>query len=130
VIPQFTLTRPAFPRREIMVAKQKIAGDFNRLISEGVTLVDFDARWCIPCRTQKPIVEALEKEFQGLAHIAILDVDRHAEIALRLAIQSIPTIVIFKDGIERKRFVGLQSGTKLSDALQSLLDGKRSYNYY
>lgn len=113
-----------------MAAKQKLAADFNRLISEGVTLVDFDARWCIPCRTQKPIVKALEKEFQGLAHIAILDVDRHSEIAFRLAIQSIPTIVIFKDGIERKRFVGLQSGTKLSDALQSLLDGKRAYSYY
>jgi thioredoxin 1 len=105
-----------------MAAKNRSARDFNRFISEGVTVVDFNAQWCLPCRRQEAIVRALEKEFQGLASVTVLDVDKYQEVALRLGVQSIPTIIIFKDGIERKRFIGLQSGTKLSDALKPFLD--------
>ena len=105
-----------------MAAKIRSAHDFKQSVSEGVTLVDFDAHWCRPCRNQEPIIRALEKEFRGLATVTVLDVDQHQEVALRLGIQSIPTIIIFKDGVEKRRFIGLQSGTKLSDALQPLLD--------
>jgi thioredoxin 1 len=121
----FTLTGPAIRRRIVMAAKIISAHDFKQSVSEGVTLVDFDAPWCRPCRTQEPIIRALEKEFQGLATVTVLDVDKHQEVALGMGIQSIPTIIIFKDGVEKKRFIGLQSGIKLSDALQSFLDGRR-----
>jgi thioredoxin 1 len=124
--PPFALARKAIHWRITMAAKNRSTRDFNRLISEGITLVDFNAQWCLPCRTQETIVRALEKELQGLASITILDVDKHQEVALRLGVQSIPTIIIFKDGIERKRFIGLQSGTKLSDALKPFLDRRRT----
>jgi thioredoxin 1 len=96
--------------------------DFKIGISDGVSLVDFNAPWCRPCCMQEPIVRALEEEYKGMVTVTMLNIDKHQEIALKLGIQSIPTIIIFKDGIEKKRFVGLQSGIKLSDALQPLLN--------
>lgn len=105
-----------------MAANKSSKHDHKISISDGVTLVDFNAPWCRPCCTQEPIIRALEEEYKGIVTVTMLNIDNHQETALKFGIQSIPTIIIFKDGIEKKRFVGLQSGTKLSDALHSLLD--------
>jgi len=96
--------------------------NFERSILHGVTLVDFDAPWCVPCRAQQPIIDALKKHYQGKAAIKKIDIDENQDIALHLGIQSIPTIILFKEGREVNRFIGLQTGDTLGNALKQLID--------
>ncbi|MDX2131271.1 MAG: thioredoxin [Planctomycetota bacterium] len=72
-------------------------------------LVDFWASWCPPCRALAPTIDAIAEDAQGKAVIAKLDVDEARDVAREHRIQSIPTLVIFKDGREVDRMVGLQS---------------------
>ncbi len=105
-----------------MVAIQSIEKRFSHSISAGVSLVDFNAPWCKPCRVQAPIIKALEKNFHGTANMTTLNIDENREIALKLGIQSIPTIIIYKDGREMNRFVGIQTTQTLIRALRDVID--------
>lgn len=82
--------------------------NFNKTISKGVTLVDFWAPWCAPCRIQGPIINDLANDMQGKAQIGKLDVDQSKRIAAKLSIRSIPTILVFKNGEIVKQFVGVK----------------------
>ena len=96
--------------------------DFNQKTADGVVLVDFWAAWCPPCRQQGPIVAALAEAYAGRATIAKLDVDRNPQTARRLGIRNIPTLIVFKDGAEFRRLVGLQDRARLRQALDAALD--------
>jgi thioredoxin 1 len=96
--------------------------DFKYAIGKGVTLVDFNAPWCAPCRAQDPILNRLAERFSGKAAVAKINIDENREIALNLGIQSIPTLIFFKNGRELQRFVGLQSEKVLADALERIYD--------
>lgn len=72
-------------------------------------LVDFWAAWCGPCRMVAPIVDAIAKEMSGKAKIGKLDVDRNPVVASQFGVQSIPTLIIFKNGKEVDRLIGAQS---------------------
>ena len=101
---------------------QKISEkEFHDVIDLGVTLVDFNASWCAPCRAQNPIVEQLATTYEGKAVVTSLDIDENREIALKLAIHSIPTLILFKDGEEIQRLIGLQSEHSLSQAIENAL---------
>lgn len=104
-----------------MAGKVKDLTDFTfeTAVSSGVSLVDFWAPWCPPCRAQGPIVEKLADSYDGKAMIAKVNVDEEGEAAAKFGVASIPTIVLMKDGKEVKRFVGLRQ----QDELQSALDG-------
>ena len=95
--------------------------DLGELVKEGISLVDFNAPWCGPCRSQDPIVNKLEKGYDGKAAFVKVNIDVHRDIALGLGIQSIPTIIIFKKGREIQRFIGLQTAGTLSSTLDRLL---------
>ena len=95
---------------------------FKQSILHGVILVDFDAPWCEPCRAQKPIIGALKKNYQGKATIKKINIDENRDIALHLGIQSIPTIILFKDGREMNRFIGVQTAETLNKAISRLID--------
>jgi len=95
--------------------------DYEKNIENGLTLMDFNAPWCAPCRTQEPILEQLSSQYEGKAIISAMNVDENQEIAKKLGIQSIPTIIIFKNNKEIQRFVGVQSERTLSDAIDKLL---------
>lgn len=95
--------------------------DFESAIDHGVSLIDFNAPWCGPCRVQEPIIQQLLDEFSDRATIAEMNVDENQETAAKLGIQSIPTLAVFKDGIEIKRFVGLQTAQTLSRAIEDHL---------
>jgi thioredoxin 1 len=97
------------------------AEDFENTVKHGVTLVDFNAPWCGPCKAQEPIVQELSKQYSGKAVIAEMNIDENQQIAVDLGIQSIPTLAIFEIGKEVKRFVGLQSAKTLSQAIEERL---------
>ncbi len=93
-------------------------------LPQGVMLVDFYASWCLPCRNFEPTLKQLEKIYRGRASVARLDIDENRKIALALGIQSIPTIIIYKDGQERKRLLGLQTLSSLTAAIEMILAAK------
>ena len=99
------------------------ANNFNTTIAEGVTLVDFWAPWCGPCRVQGPILEEVAESVKGRAKIAKLNVDNAGSVAGRFGVQSIPTLVLFKDGNEVRRFVGVQNHNTLMEAINKLKQG-------
>ncbi len=101
---------------------------FEQSVLRGVTLVDFDAPWCGPCRTQKPIIDALKKNYSGKAVIQKINIDENQDIAMHLGIQSIPTIILYKDGREMDRFIGVQTAGTLTKALKKLIDLPRHLN--
>ena len=89
--------------------------------SEIPVLVDCWAPWCMPCRAQQPILREVAYELQGKALITSLNIEENREAAYLLNIHSIPTLVIFKDGEETKRFIGLQKADSLTRALEDAL---------
>lgn len=91
---------------------------FNEAIRSGTTLVDFWATWCGPCRMQAPILDAFEKEMGSVVKVGKVDVDEQPDLAQRYNISGIPTIIVFKDGMEVGRAVGV---TDLN-ALKRLVD--------
>ena len=97
--------------------------DFQSLIKKGgVALVDFNAPWCQPCREQEPIIQELAARFKDRLVVVEINVDENRETARNLEIQSIPTLIIFKDGNEIRRFVGRQPPERLTEAVVDLLD--------
>jgi thioredoxin 1 len=96
-------------------------GNFNSTINNGVSLVDFWAAWCGPCRFQGPIVDEIADEIGDKANICKLDIDQHKKTAGKLGIQSIPTIMIFKDGKMVQKFVGVKPKPVLVKAINSFI---------
>lgn len=96
--------------------------EFEKMIKKGVTLIDFNAPWCGPCRAQEPILESLSDQLKGRAGVAAVNIDNHPDLATRFNIQSVPTLIIFKDRQERQRFVGLQPESALLNALEHELN--------
>lgn len=82
--------------------------DFDQTIKKGVTLVDFYADWCGPCRMITPIMEELAKDYAGKALVAKVDVDTSQSTASKYSVTSIPTVILFVEGQEVKRVVGVR----------------------
>ena len=82
--------------------------NFEENIKQGVTLIDFYADWCGPCRMLTPVLEEVAAEMQGKAVFAKLDIDQNQKVAGQYQVTSVPTLVLFKDGKEVNRLVGLR----------------------
>ena len=92
---------------------------FDKVISKGVTIVDFWAEWCMPCKMQAPIMDELARTVGDSATISKLNVDENPSSAQKYGITGIPTSLVFKDGQELQRFVGVQNKDTLLKAIQS-----------
>lgn len=95
--------------------------ELEKAKTKGLTLVDFGTPWCTPCRLQKPILRQLAAQFQRKALIAVMNIDENRDLASNMGIQGIPTLILFRNGKEIQRFVGLQSESTLSEAVRKLL---------
>lgn len=90
------------------------SANFDSEIATGVVLVDFWATWCGPCRMQSPIVDEIA---EAGAHVLKVNVDEAPDLAAKFLVNSIPTLVVFKDGKEVRRFVGY---TQKSDIVAAM----------
>ena len=86
--------------------------------ADALILVDFWAEWCGPCRMVAPVLEQIAVDYQGKARVGKVNVDEHSSLAARYGVQSIPTLLLFKQGKVVEQYIG--STTK--DTLSKLID--------
>lgn len=98
-------------------AQELTVDTFDSTVNSGVTLVDFWAEWCGPCRMMTPVLDQLASEYAGKAKIAKVNVDNEQDLAIKFDISSIPALLVFKDGKVAKRFVGVTAKGELAAAL-------------
>ena len=91
------------------------------LKSDKPVMVDFWAEWCGPCRMVGPIMEELSNEYAGKAVVGKVDVDNNQQFAAKYGIRNIPTVLVFKDGEEVGRQVGVAQKSTYAEALDALL---------
>lgn len=82
--------------------------NFHNQIKTGVTLVDFWASWCIPCKMMAPILNEVAEELNGNASVGKINVEEFQLIPSTYGVRSIPTLILFKNGKEINRFVGVK----------------------
>lgn len=98
-------------------------GNFGDVIEngQGLSIVDFWAAWCGPCRMVAPVIEQLAKDFSGRMQVAKLDVDANQQVAMKYNIRSIPSILFFKDGRHVDTVVGAVPKAYLERKIQEHL---------
>ena len=97
------------------------ATNFDATIADGVTMVDFWAPWCGPCRMIAPVIDELASDFDGKAKICKVNTDEEQDVAIKYGIRSIPTILFFKNGQLVDQMIGASSKQVLADKINSLL---------
>jgi thioredoxin 1 len=81
----------------------------NEVSTAKVALVDFNARWCGPCRRMGPVIDALASEMAGEAKVMKCDIDESSQTADKFDVHSIPCLIVFKDGKEVERHYGVHT---------------------
>ena len=96
---------------------------FEKAMASGqVVVVDFWAAWCGPCRMLGPVIDKLAEAYDGKAIIGKVNVDEQQKLAVEHGVMSIPTVIVFKDGKEVNRQVGLAPGADPFRAFADVLD--------
>jgi thioredoxin 1 len=93
----------------------------NALAQGTVSVIDFWAAWCGPCRMVAPVIEDLAKEYEGKVLVGKVDVDDNHEVSMKYGIRSIPTILILKDGEVFDRHVGTISKAALAEKIEKAI---------
>jgi thioredoxin 1 len=96
-------------------------GNFKTEIAKGVTLVDFHAEWCGPCRMLAPVLEQIATEMKGKANVAKVDIDAEQKTAAEFQITSVPTLILFKNGKEVNRLIGLRNAEAVKNFVTSAI---------
>ena len=94
--------------------------NFEHQIKSGIMLVDFWATWCMPCKMMAPVLNDLSEELTGNASVGKLDVDQNRAASAKYGVRSIPTLVLFKNGKEINRFVGVKTKDFLLKEIQKV----------
>lgn len=88
--------------------------DLNELVKEGITIVDFYADWCGPCKMLGSVLEKLDY------NIVKINTDNYPELAREFAIMSIPTVLIYKDGKNVSKFIGFRSKEEIENIIKDM----------
>ncbi len=94
--------------------------NFQNQVKNKVVLVDFWASWCAPCRMIAPILNDLAEESKGDFYVGKVNIEEHQALAQKYKVRSIPTLIIFKNGKEAKRLVGVKNKEALLKELQNI----------
>jgi thioredoxin 1 len=96
-------------------------GNFKGEIAKGVTLVDFHAEWCGPCRMLAPVLDQIAVEMKGKAAVAKVDIDAEQKTAAEFQISSVPTLILFNNGKEVSRLIGLRNAEAVKNFVLSAI---------
>lgn len=96
--------------------------NFEKEIENGVTLVDFYADWCGPCRMMNPVIEEFAEKKKGEIKVGKLDIDASPDVTGKHNVTSVPTLILFRDGHSVGTFVGLKDLPQLEDLVSSALN--------
>jgi thioredoxin 1 len=94
--------------------------NFQQQTKNKVVLVDFWAEWCAPCRMMAPVLNEVAEELNRNSHIGKLNIEQYQSMAQKFNVRSIPTLILFKDGKEVKRFVGIKQKDFLLKEMKSI----------
>jgi thioredoxin 1 len=106
---------------ELMVALTDATFDEELASAAEPLLVDFWAEWCGPCKMIEPVLDQIAEEKKGLLKIAKVNVDDNLEIVRRFEVMSVPTLILFKEGVAQHRFVGAKGKAQLLQELNKHL---------
>ncbi|CAO1322991.1 unnamed protein product [Diamesa hyperborea] len=100
--------------------------DFEEKVKNSKTpvIVDFFATWCNPCKMLTPRIESIISENEGKISLAKVDIDELTELSLEYGIQSVPVLIVMRNGKVEKKLVGLQDTDKLRTWVESSIAGK------
>ena len=93
--------------------------NFQENIKKGVVLVDFNAVWCSPCRMLAPILQEVAEHFEDKIVVAKVDIDSEEKTSAKFQITSVPTIVLFKEGKELNRLLGLRDFDSIKEFVET-----------
>ena len=88
------------------------------LKSEKTVLIDFYADWCGPCKMMSPVIDKIAEENAENIKVGKVNVDENQELAIKYNVMSIPTILVFKNGIISKTFIGVTSKSEIEEAIK------------
>ncbi len=95
--------------------------NFDETVNKGISLVDFWAPWCGPCKMLSPVIEELATDFDGKANICKVNTDVEQDLAVKYGVRSIPTILFMKNGEVIDQLIGANSKQALAEKLNTLL---------
>jgi len=96
--------------------------NFKETVSNGVSLVDFWAPWCGPCKMLSPVIDQLAEDFEGKANICKVNTDEQSDLATEFAIRSIPTLFVVKNGEVVDTVIGAKSKEDLTNLINHHLE--------
>ncbi|HEY5926193.1 MAG TPA: thioredoxin family protein [Kofleriaceae bacterium] len=97
--------------------------DMQSPFGPGITLIDFSAKWCGPCKVMEPVMAALAQEYAGRVRVVEIDVDEEQLLAQQYNVRSMPTFVLVRDGAEVGRVVGSRPRAFIAGMLDRALAG-------
>lgn len=90
---------------------------------KGVVLVDFWAEWCAPCKSLLPVLGEIADVYAGEAAVLKINADENKAVSSRFEVRGLPTLILFKDGVEQERVLGMTSKTRVAALLDKYLGG-------
>ena len=103
------------------MVKKISEGEFKDAVASGVSVVDFSATWCGPCKMLSPVIDELAAQYEGKILVAKANVDEAEQLSAEYGIMSIPTVLFFKNGELVERHTGFAPIAKMQPKFEALL---------